>query len=186
MLSSQRLVKTSRGVTGGSSVNTIDHVDVTEMLSDSISLLARTEGATVAELLEARELLEVPAARLAAERRSEQHLELMRASIPASLEAVDMRQIFEVNRSFHDLILESAGNRLLRVVTEPLFTVMQTRFLRDRASPDFWVRVMSEHSRILSAVEAGDAERAGLEMGEHLVHLRSTYEAIDSRFRRRD
>jgi DNA-binding FadR family transcriptional regulator len=157
------------------------------MLSDSISLLAQqTEGSSVAELLEARELLEVPAARLAAERRSQLQLEQLRATIPASLDAIDMRQIFEVNRSFHDVILESAGNRLLRVVTEPLFTVMQTRFLRARASPDFWARVMSDHGRILNAVEAGDAERAGREMSDHLVHLRATYEAIDSRFRRGD
>lgn len=181
MLSSQRLVTTSRGVNGGSSVAAIRANDVTEMLRDSIVLLAQTEGATVAELLEARELLEVPAARLAAQRRSDEHLALLRGTIPDSLDNVDIRQIFEVNRSFHDVLLESAGNRLLRVVTEPLFSVMQTRFLRDRASMDFWRRVMREHAEILKAVEAGDAERAGSEMARHLVHLRSTYEAIDSR-----
>jgi GntR family transcriptional repressor for pyruvate dehydrogenase complex len=180
MLSSQRLVTTSRGVGGGSSVAQIRHDDVTEMLRDSILLLANTEGATVAELIEARELLEVPAARLAASRRSEEQLERLRASIPGSLDSVDVSHIFEINRSFHDVMLEAAGNRLLRVVTEPLFTVMQTRFLRDRASADFWRRVMREHASILRAVESGDPERAGQAMEHHLIHLRSTYEAIDS------
>lgn len=183
MLSSQRLVTTSRGVGGGSSVAAIRHDDVTEMLRDSIVLLGHTQGATVAELLEARELLEVPAARLAAARRSEEQLERLRASLPRSLKSVDIRQIFEVNRSFHDILLESAGNRLLRVVTEPLFSVMQTRFLRDRAGLDFWERVMREHATILEAVEAGDPERAGREMAHHLVHLRATYESIDSHMR---
>ncbi|HKF75817.1 MAG TPA: FCD domain-containing protein [Candidatus Dormibacteraeota bacterium] len=182
MLSSQRLVTTSRGVGGGSSVAQIRHGDVSDMLRDRIVLLTHGAGATVAELLEARELLEVPAARLAATRRSPEQVERLRATIPESLGRVDRRQIFEVNRSFHDVLLELAGNRLLRVVTEPLFTVMQTRFLRDRAGEDFWVRVMHEHGAILAAVEAGDAERAGREMAEHLVHLRSTYEAIDSHY----
>ena len=180
MLSSQRLVTTSRGVGGGSSVAQIQHDDVSDMLRDSIVLLTHGQGATVAELLEARELLEVPAARLAAQRRSPEQLARLRDTIPQSLAGVDRRQIFEINRSFHDVILEAAGNRLLRVVTEPLFTVMQTRFLRDRAGEDFWKRVMREHAAILQAVEAGDAELAGREMDEHLVHLRSTYEAIDS------
>ena len=181
MLSSQRLVATRRGVGGGSSVAQIRHDDVTDMLRDSIELLALTEGATVAELIEARELLEVPAARLAAARRSEKQLERLRASLPGSLETVDLGRIFEVNRSFHDILLEASGNRLLRVVTEPLFSVMQTRFLRDRAGVAFWQRVMREHATILEAVEQRDAERAGREMENHLVHLRSTYEAIDSR-----
>ncbi|HKA48361.1 MAG TPA: FadR/GntR family transcriptional regulator [Candidatus Dormibacteraeota bacterium] len=183
MLSSQRLVATRRGVGGGSSVAQIRHDDVTDMLRESIELLASTEGATVAELIEARELLEVPAARLAASRRSEEQLERLRASLPISLESVDLRQIFEVNRSFHDILLEASGNRLLRVVTEPLFSVMQTRFLRDRASREFWQRVMHEHAKILAAVEQRDPKRAGREMEYHLVHLRATYEAIDSRLR---
>ena len=183
MLSSQRLVATRRGVGGGSSVAQLRHDDVTDMLRESIELLANTEGATVAELIEARELLEVPAARLAASRRSDQQLERLRASLPASLQSVDMRKIFEVNRSFHDILLEASGNRLLRVVTEPIFTVLQTRFLRDRAGTEFWERVMREHASILEAVERGDPERAGQEMEHHLVHLRSTYEAIDSQLR---
>lgn len=183
MLSSQRLVATRRGVGGGSSVARIRHDDVTDMLRDSIELLAHTEGATVAELIEARELLEVPAARLAASRRSEEQLERLRASLPSSLESMDMHQIFEVNRSFHDILLEASGNRLLRVVTEPLFSVMQTRFLRDRAGAEFWRRVTHEHATILEAVAQRDAERAGREMEHHLVHLRATYEAIDSRLR---
>lgn len=180
ILSSQRLLTTTRGVRGGSSVTQIGHADVTEMLLDSIVLLTNSEGATVAELIEARELLEVPAARLAAGRRSEEQLDRLRRTIPSTLVGVDPGQIFEVNRSFHDVLLEAAGNRLLRVVTQPLFTVMQTRFLRDRAGQPFWTRVMREHAAILDAVEAGDAERAGAQMADHLVHLRSTYEAIDS------
>jgi len=184
MLSSQRLVKTSRGVGGGSSVAHIRHDDVTDLLRDSIVLLTQTEGASVGELLEVRELLEVPAARLAAVRRSEVQLTRLRATIPHSLDDVDLRLIFEVNRSFHDVLLESAGNRLLRVVTEPLFTVMQTRFLRDRASIEFWHQVMREHASILEAIEAGDPEQAGHQMEDHLIHLRATYEAIDAHVER--
>ena len=61
MLSSQRLLTTSRGVGGGSSVAGLDHDDVTEMLEMAVVCASvESEGVSVAELLEARELLEVP------------------------------------------------------------------------------------------------------------------------------
>ena len=178
-LSSQRMVTTTRGVTGGSAVARLGHEDVTEMLRDSIMLLSQAEGTTVAELLETRELLEIPAARLAAKRRSDDHIERLRATIPADVTGIAPQQMFEVNRSFHDVLLEAAGNRMLAVVTEPTFSVMQQRFIRGRADIGFWNRVMREHRAILRAVERGDEERAAYEMNRHLKHLRKTYEAID-------
>src|SRR2546427_8574550 len=71
MLSSERLLTTSRGVGGGSSVAHLNHDDVTEMLEVAVAVLTNSEGVSVAELLEARDLLEVPAARLAAVRRTD-------------------------------------------------------------------------------------------------------------------
>lgn len=180
MLSSQGLVMTSRGVGGGTSIAQIDHQDVSDMLRDSIVLLTRSHGASVAELLEAREVLEVPAARMAAVRRNAGQLDLLRSTIPESVEHIDADRIFGINRAFHDVILDMAGNRLLQVVTEPLFSVMQTRFLRDRADRAFWGEVMADHSAILAAVVEGDTELAGREMAAHLAHLRTTYEAIDA------
>lgn len=180
MLSSQKLVRTSRGVGGGSSVARLEIGDVTDMLRDSILHFSNVEGCTVEELLEAREFLEVPAARLAAKRHAEIDIAHLRESIPDDLEEVMIDRIYEVNRAFHESLLDAAGNRLLHVVTKPLFTVMQTRFLRGKATIEFWQQVMKDHSRILLAVEAGDENLAGQEMTEHLIHLRVTYEAIDT------
>lgn len=178
-LSSRRMVTTTRGVHGGSAVARLGHEEATEMLQESIILLTQSEGATVDEILETRDLLEVPAARFAAIRRTPEQLELLRDTIPASLEEIELDRIFEVNRSFHDVLLATAGNRMLSVVTEPMFKVMQTRFLRDRADMGFWRQVMAEHGAIFAAIEAGDPDRAGAEMAQHLAHLRETYLSID-------
>jgi GntR family transcriptional repressor for pyruvate dehydrogenase complex len=185
MLASERLLTTSRGVGGGSSVARLNHDDVTEMLEAAIAVLSHSEGVSVAELLEARELLEVPAARLAASRRTSEQLETIRKTIPASLESVPMRRIFLVNRAFHEALLDASSNRLLHAMTEPVFTVLGNRFARERAEGDFWTVVMADHRKILMAIEVGDADKAGSEMHSHLLHLRSTYEAIDSMAQRR-
>ena len=119
MLSSQGLLATSRGVGGGSTVARIHHQDVTEMLKVSVALLSRSDGLTVASLLEARELLEVPAARLAAAKRTDEELELIRRIIPRSLRGINASQIYPVNKAFHEALLDAAHNRLLHAMTEP-------------------------------------------------------------------
>ena len=72
MLAAQNLLRTAKGAGGGSYVTlpTVDHIS--EFLQSNINLLTDSRDVTLEELIEARELLEVPAARLAAERRSEE------------------------------------------------------------------------------------------------------------------
>jgi len=176
-LSSQSLVQTARGVTGGTFVARPQPERVTAMLETSLGLLAAAEEVDVAELLEAREVLEVPAARLAATRRSDEQLEALRASCGRG-------GGFEEHRSFHELLLETAGNRLLRVVTRPVFAVLQDRFSRDQAPRTFRRRVDDDHVGILEAVELGDPDLAAQRMTQHLRRLAVTYSRIDRRERR--
>lgn len=182
VVASQSLVRTTRGVTGGTFVSTPEARETSDYLQTSLALMASAEDVDVAELLEARMILEAPAARLAAERRTEEHLEQLRGSIEEGTGAAPGHG-FEGNRSFHQVILEASGNRLLTVVTRPVFAVLQDRFLRDEAAPSFWNRVARDHRRILAAVEAGDSVTAEEEMRQHLLRLASTYRRIDRRDR---
>src|SRR5215471_5378690 len=56
MLSSRLLLTTSRGVGGGSQVAQVDPDRIAQLLEDSILQLTRSEGCTIVELLEAREM----------------------------------------------------------------------------------------------------------------------------------
>lgn len=179
VLSSESLISTSRGIAGGSFVVPPDREQVTSYLERSLNMLSVANLVTVDELLAAREMLEVPAARLAAEKRSEGQLDRMRSCLPASRGERDMAHQFEGNLQFHLSILEASGNRLMEVMTRPLFTVMRTRFLRDAAPKRFWKVVESDHQKILEAIESSDPHMAAEEMRSHLGHLRSTYERID-------
>lgn len=176
ILSSRHLLTTSRGVGGGSQVAQIDHDDVSQMLQDFIILLTQSEGISLAELLEARDLMEVPATRLAASRRTEAQLARLRATIP---ETDDPADVVDLNRRFHHVLLELAGNRLLTVLTEPMFRAVQTRFVRNTAILAMRAEITADHVAIVEAVEAGDAERAGHEMAGHLRRLRSAYRTAD-------
>jgi DNA-binding FadR family transcriptional regulator len=171
-LTTEGLVTTTRGASGGTFVATPQPVDVVHFLTGTISLLAVAREVSVAELLQAREVLEVEAARQAAAHRSPADLERLRSCLRPA-------RGFAANRAFHDALLEAAPNRLLPLLTAPLFGTLQNRFLRDRATPRFWSEVAEDHARIAAAVEAGDADAAGRAMRAHLHNLRPTYERID-------
>src|SRR5207302_10359861 len=74
LLTAQSLIRTAKGAGGGTYVTlpTVDHVS--QFLNSALNLLTAADHVTLEELLEAREALEVPAARLAARRRSEVHV----------------------------------------------------------------------------------------------------------------
>ena len=170
-LSSQRLVHTKRGVNGGTFVAEPSGEHVEQYLETTIGLLSGVEALSVDEILEARELFEVPAARLAALRRDDEELSILKETLAPGG--------FEGHKEFHFGILKASGNRLLEVIARPVFSVLETRFLRDRASPDFRATIEHDHQDIYDAIAAGDAEASARLMFGHLERLRPSYERID-------
>jgi GntR family transcriptional repressor for pyruvate dehydrogenase complex len=132
----------------------------------------------VDRLLEVREMLEVPAAGLAAVRHEPAQLDALRATLfdPGRIATDDL---FSRNRSFHEALLRMTGNPLLEVVTQPVFRVLGEKFLREAAPKRFWSQVDADHRAILAAVAAGDQATASGAMHEHLGRLRAVYTRID-------
>jgi DNA-binding FadR family transcriptional regulator len=179
MLASQQLITTSRGVGGGSYITHPEPEAISRVLHTNLGLLTGTRQIGVQQLLETRELLEVPAARLAALRHTDEAVARLDRLIPDNLDNLDDEHTFELNSSFHMAVLEASGNELLRLVTTPIFTFLQTRFLRERAGCNFWEQVFHDHALIAKAIAKGDARLAGREMERHLERLRPTYERMD-------
>jgi DNA-binding FadR family transcriptional regulator len=180
-LASQNLVETTRGATGGTFVV----VPSTESLSNSlrigIEMMAASTDLTVIEMLEARELLEVPASRLASKRGSddqlgfiEEYLESRRADEAEGRELI-------ANWNFHQLVVQAANNPLLELMAQPIFHVLQTRFAQIRAPSGFRRQVEKDHRAIGEAILARDEEASAALMYEHLERLRPSYKEFDTR-----
>jgi len=84
ILTAQNLIRTTKGAGGGSYVTlpTVDHIS--EFLRGNLNLLSESDHVTLEEFLELRELIEVPAARLAAERASTSDVDRLRDTIRSS------------------------------------------------------------------------------------------------------
>jgi DNA-binding FadR family transcriptional regulator len=175
VLSSQNLVETARGVTGGTFVARPKADNISDYLTTSLGMLTVHDEVGVDALLEVRDLLEVPAAGLAAHRADPQTLELLRETLvdPAQ---TGLDQIQDANHRFHALLVQAAGNPLLNAVANPVFGVLVSRGVREPVvDAPYWQAVVDEHRAILEAVEAGDQERAEHLMADHLSRLRGTY-----------
>jgi GntR family transcriptional repressor for pyruvate dehydrogenase complex len=176
VLAAQSLIRTSKGAGGGSYV-TLPSVDgVSAFVQSSISLLADADDVTLDELLEARELLEVPAARLAAARRSEEELERLRDAIPDEPLRLGTQRQFVYNQDFHLAVIDGSRNALLTIAAAPVFAVLQRNLARSKLGARFHRTINEHHRAIAAAIEAGDADLAGDEMYGHLEWLRPYYE----------
>ena len=104
ILTAQNLIRTTKGAGGGSYVTlpTVDHIS--EFLRGNLKLLSESDRVTLDEFLEFRELIEVPAARLAAQRASGDDVDRLRESIPEQPLRMTTQEQFTYNKGFHSSI----------------------------------------------------------------------------------
>jgi GntR family transcriptional regulator, transcriptional repressor for pyruvate dehydrogenase complex len=176
-LTSSGLVVTRRGVNGGTWVAVPSTDQIKGYLTDSIGMMMHAETLSDEGILEARLLLEVPVAGLAAQRRSDDQLSRLAADVVRGKASEAEHR--SRGRSFHLTLLEAAGNPLLDLMARPIFDVLTTRYVARASSPAFWKKVNHEHRLIHEAVLDGDAKTAELTMHEHVHHLNSVYQKID-------
>jgi len=178
VLAAQSLIRTAKGAGGGSFVTlpTVDHIS--EFLQANIGLLSESEDVSLEEFLEARELLEVFAARRAAARRKPGDLKRMRDTIVVDPSGLSTEERFFYNKEFHSAVLDASYNTLLCIAAQPIFCVLQTNLSRSTLGAGFPSRVNDDHREILEAIEAGDPDLAAEQMRVHMVFLRDIYVGI--------
>ncbi len=176
VLAAQNLIRTAKGAGGGSFVTlpTVDHIST--FLHANISLLSESDDVTLPEFLEARELLEVFAARQCAQRRTEQDLQRLRDTIIHDPGELGTSAHYIANKEFHTAVLDGCGNTLVCIAAQPVFSILQTRLRRERMPDSFARRLDDDHRAILQAIEDGDSHAAGEEMRKHIEFLSGVYQ----------
>src|SRR5690349_2137606 len=122
---------------------------------ESITLLLRNEANGIASLQEARELLEAPTARRAAERRTEAHVARLRA-IEAELEeerAISARLV-DGDTEFHVELARASGNPVLVLLMQTIMTLLRSeRLYRDDLDMTIAMpAAFARHREIINAV----------------------------------
>lgn len=152
--------------------------------SEPLSFLAALHGFTGLEMYEARRILEVGAAGLAAERASDEQLAKLAEDVEALFAALESPQVFLVHDiNFHRSVAAASGNPIVASMMEMVSALYydRRRQTAERASERDLRDAAEAHRRIYEAIRARDAEAARQRMNEHLLQASAYQEQENPR-----
>ena len=117
---------------------------------------------------EVRRCVEIPSARLAAERRSEAQVGELAAILARMEEADDPQRRNRLDADFHIAIATAAGNPLIMKLVDQLRTVLEEHSLALARIPRRREAARVEHRAIYDAIVKGDPDAAAAAMEAHL------------------
>ena len=163
LLESRGVVEVRPGAAGGAFVRKPQPAD----LGCAITAVLRVEGASMLDVLTAREDMEVAALTRAVARMGPRHLDALQASVDRLRAGLADRERFVVEAGrFHEIIHEAAQSPVLRILNEAL-RATQMASTSDYAI-GYRTRVADEHQQVIDALRAGDAQRACDGMRAHV------------------
>ncbi|WP_218024451.1 FadR/GntR family transcriptional regulator [Nocardia lijiangensis] len=135
-------------------------------------------GVDAGDLIEARQLIEIPTAGFAARRHTADQLRRLFELLDKLAAATDTREWVRYDGELHTAIAAASGNKMLTAVVADTRHALdpQSEFLNltqdRRADSD------REHEAIVRAIEAGSPEAAEQAMAEHLERVAETIARI--------
>jgi DNA-binding FadR family transcriptional regulator len=120
------------------------------------------------DLNEIRRHLEVPAACLAAQRRTDEDVQELRNLLGEHDLTETPEEAVRYDALFHCAIARASANPLFLRMIEDLREILQEQSLAVSALPDRKFRAAVEHSAVLDAIADRDSESAGAAMTNHL------------------
>jgi GntR family transcriptional regulator, transcriptional repressor for pyruvate dehydrogenase complex len=146
--------------------------------ADGLGMLLADGQTDLQQLFEVRRLLEGEIAGLAAERRTDEQVERLRAAIVAMEQGLDAEETYiAADIDFHLILAEATGNRfvvhLMHAVRDQLRAAFGTVF----HVPGSPARSVTDHGGIADAVAARDGARARELMNKHIGRVQAGYES---------
>jgi GntR family transcriptional regulator, transcriptional repressor for pyruvate dehydrogenase complex len=173
-LRAKNVVRVERG--RGTYVNPADQWTALEALvRASVQRQSATHPTLPERLIEARRIVEVGAAELAAARRSDKdvtQLEQHLAEMTAADEAQDVEAFVAADLAFHQTVLDAAGNGLIAALLDPLSQLLIPARQQTSEFKDIRRHALEYHAAIFEAIGAGDPERARRAMHDHIEQTR--------------
>ena len=147
--------------------------------TDALSFLAALHGFTRDEMYEARRILEVGAAGLAAERATSDQIATLAEEVASLFASLDDPQVFLVHDiNFHRGVAGASANPIVASLVEMVSALYYERRRETaiRASERDLRDAAEMHRRIYQAIRARDADTARRAMHDHLIQA-SQYQA---------
>jgi len=146
-----------------------------DLLVEPLDFIISFDDSALHHLFEARRILEVGIASLAAERITDEQIIALQDHVHASGQAAADPEAFRgVDLAIHELIVDAAANPLLRRIMSSLSRLGRASRNRTAAMPEVRQRTVEDHRAIVAALEKRDPERAAEAMTDHLDNIESS------------
>jgi GntR family transcriptional regulator, transcriptional repressor for pyruvate dehydrogenase complex len=138
--------------------------------SAPLNMLAALHGFTTEKMFEARRLVEVAVAGLAAEHATDDQLRLMAEEITETYAALDNPQEYLVHDfGFHRAVAAASGNPILATFMEMVADILYQRRCKTIGRSRDLKESVEMHRKIYRAIRARNADAARAAMNEHLI-----------------
>jgi GntR family transcriptional regulator, transcriptional repressor for pyruvate dehydrogenase complex len=176
ILESESLVTTKPGRFGGS----VASQPGDESIGRSLSHYVHGRGITLLELMQTREAVEPSLTALAAENRTGEELQELRAATERVEAAFGNLPVFlHENVNWHLAIAAASHNHLLRAILASIASmVYKATAMENFATEEVRKQVMQAHRRILEGIVKKDAGMARRRMERHLAAVTAAVQAF--------
>ena len=147
------------------------YVNAQEVIQNSMNFVAIAQRTEAQNLAEYRQVVEIGMAQLAATKATEQDVERLEAILAQmKLAGEDAVKLSQLDFDFHSALVRITNNELLLITFNTIRSVYEdyTESVFERGYRD---QSFVDHSAIIEALRANDAELAGLMMRRHLEHV---------------
>lgn len=168
-LESDQLITIRRGKQGGAEIRPPS----TAALAQYAGLLLQYRRARLSDVFAAKALIEPPSAAAVARRRDPEAVRQLRELIDEEdRNGDDDERSRQLGERFHELLVELAGNKTMRIYAAMINGLIAAHSLRyGGTSPETRVRLMAGHRRLTDLIEAGAALEAASFWREYLMRL---------------
>ena len=176
-LETDGLIQLRRGPNGGAIVQNPDNAAIIRQLE----FMLRFEGTTIEQLMDVRLVVDPLAARLAAEKGTEEDVERIRQSLERQRDKDMLKNHeawFKENLYFHWAIAVASQNPVVKVLSESLHNITLVGGLKIRFKQSERLLSIEEHQAIYDGIAAGNPDEAAESIRRHLersIYMRTRY-----------
>ena len=153
----------------------------TFVVSDRVRVPLLMGRYSPAHVREVRRWVEIPAARLAAQRRTDRDIGEIAGLLARMEEADDPSRRNQLDASFHIAIAHASGNPLVVKLVEDLRSVLEEHSLAVARAPYRRREASKEHRAIYEAIVDRDPDSAAGAMEAHLAAAESSFSVRESK-----
>lgn len=180
VLASKGLVDVRQGY------GTLVCVPKVEMPEEAFGTYITTNTFPLSQLMEIRTPIEIEVARLAAERRKDEHLLRMKETLQTfQSQVATIEEYASADNEFHHAMIDATHNPLFGIIIRSIMRYLNLS--RQLAFRHFGlVVVIQEHQAIFTAVKNQDGAAAAAAMQTHMKGARSRIHEVDLLLKKRD